>query len=393
MKRLFSLITLFVLLASCSQSPKTCHFCKDAKDLLYDDILKLAEQNMTEVPLTITADYCERSTGGKHDFFSEGDYWWADSLNPEGPYVQRDGMTNPDNFTAHRKAMIRFSTVVGNLTSAYLITREQKYVDAARTHIKAWFVEENTRMNPNLLYAQAIKGRHTGRGIGIIDAIHLMEVAQSVRIYEDKGLISGDELRAVKKWFGDFTEWLTTHPYGKAEMVHPNNHGTCWNMQVAIFSKLAEKEDILAFCYDNFINTLLPNQMALDGSFPLELARTKPYGYSLFNLDAFVMNALILSDDAHNLWEYELADGRGIKKAINYMTPYVADKSSWPLPADVMFWNNWPVAHPAFLFGALKYSDPAWFDLWKNNEHFPQTEEVIRNLPIRNPLLWTCKIR
>ena len=51
----------------------------------------------------MTAAHSPRSAGGLHDFFSEGDYWWPDPKNPDGPYIQRDGMTNPDNFVEHRQ--------------------------------------------------------------------------------------------------------------------------------------------------------------------------------------------------------------------------------------------------------------------------------------------------
>jgi hypothetical protein len=147
-------------------------------------VLAEAAWAMQQAPVTVTATICPRSAGTKNDFYSEGDYWWPDSTNLNGPYIQRDGMTNPENFVAHRLAMIRFSRIVGTLASAYKLTSDQKYVKHAMRHIHAWFVDANTRMNPSLLYAQAIKGRVTGRGIGIIDTIHLMEVAQAIQVME-----------------------------------------------------------------------------------------------------------------------------------------------------------------------------------------------------------------
>src|SRR4030095_5962610 len=59
-------------------------------------VLKAANQYLKEEPITITASTSPRSAGGLHDFFSEGDYWWPDPQNPDGPYIQRDGLTNPD---------------------------------------------------------------------------------------------------------------------------------------------------------------------------------------------------------------------------------------------------------------------------------------------------------
>lgn len=343
---------------------------------------------MQQQPITVTAQTSPRSAGGKHDFFSEGDYWWPDTINPQGPYIQRDGMTNPDNFVAHRQAMIRFSRIVGALASAYVLTKDETYVRQAFRHLTAWFVDPATRMNPSLLYAQAIKGRATGRGIGIIDTIHLMEVAQAVRIMERAKRADKATVVAIRRWFAEYLTWLTTHPYGKDEMNAKNNHGTCWVMQVAAFARLTNNDSLMAFCRNRYKTILLPDQMAADGSFLLELRRTKPYGYSLFNLDAMTTICQILSTPSDNLWTYQTPDGRGIRKGIAYLHPFVQDKSSWPLKPDVMYWNDWPVAQPFLVFGAVAFAQRDWLDTWKKLEHNPQVEEVIRNLPIRNPIIW-----
>jgi len=170
-----------------------------------------------------------------------------------------------------------------------------------------------------------------------------------------------------------------------------NNHGTCWVMQVAAFAKFAGKDDLLEFCQRRYKTVLLPNQMAADGSFPEELRRTKPYGYSLFNLDAMAMICKILSDEKENLWKYETRDGKSIRKGIQFLFPYVQDKSKWTFTKDVMYWEHWPVAHPFLVFGAQVFNSKIWFDSWKTLDHDPKAEEVIRNLPIRNPIIWLDK--
>src|SRR5205807_2801744 len=86
----------------------------------------------------------------------------------------------PDNFVEHRRAMIRLSVIVPALAAAYKLTHDRKYSDAATRHLRAWFIDDATRMSPHLLYAQAIKGRFTGRGTGIIDTLHLVEVARGI---------------------------------------------------------------------------------------------------------------------------------------------------------------------------------------------------------------------
>jgi len=345
--------------------------------LLKKEILAAATKNYLEKPITVTSYHSDRSAGGKHDFFSEGDYWWPDSSNPNGPYIQKDGLSNPENFTAHRKAMIRFSQIVANETAAFLLTKDKKYALHALKHIKAWFVDTSTLMNPSLLYAQAIKGRVTGRGIGIIDMIQLIEVAKSIEILTQKKCIPKKESDQIQQWFKNYLSWVTTHPYGIEEREAKNNHGTCWIMQVSAFAHLVKDSALLSYCKERFIKVILPNQMDKNGSFPLELKRTKPYGYSLFTIDAVMTIALI----------HQYND-KLLKKAVDFMYPFVKDKNKWPYPKDIMYWEQWPVATPFLLFGYQQYKIENWWFTWKKLNHFPTNEEVIRNLPLRNPLIW-----
>jgi Alginate lyase len=342
-------------------------------------VLKAADKYLSEQPVTVSAASSPRSAGGLHDFFSEGDYWWPDPKNPDGPYIQRDGMSNPDNFVEHRRAMIRLSLIVPALAAAWKITKQRKYSDHAARHLRAWFIDDATHMNPNLLYAQAIKGKFTGRGTGIIDTLHLVEVARAA---SRVGLPAAD-LAGVKKWFVAYTEWMNTHPYGISERDALNNHGTCWVTQVAAFTEFTGDAKLTAYCRDRFTTVLIPNQEAADGSFPQELKRTKPYGYSLFNLDAMAIVAQTLG-----LWKWQMPDGRGMAKAMEYMYPYILDKKKWPLPPDVMYYDEWPVRQPSLIFGGLTLGKPEYIALWRKLDADPTVEEVLRNWPVRQPLLW-----
>ncbi len=342
-------------------------------------VLRAADRYLSEQPVTVTASHSPRSAGGLHDFFSEGDYWWPDPQNPAGPYIQRDGMSNPGNFVEHRRAMVRLSLIVPALAAAYKITRNRKYSIHAARHLRAWFIDDATRMNPNLQFAQAIQGRFTGRGIGIIDTLHLVEVARAA----SRAGLSPADRDGVSHWFAAYTGWMNTHPYGIAERDARNNHGTCWVAQVAAFSELTGNAQLTAYCRDRFQTVLIPNQQAPDGSFPEELHRTKPYGYSLFNLDALAVIAQSLG-----LWKWTLPDGRGMAKAMEYMYPFMLDKKKWPLPPDVMYDKEWPVRQPCLLFAGLALGKPEYIALWRELDPDPTVEEVLRNYPVRQPLLW-----
>lgn len=383
-----SLWVVVGLLSGCNSASSNGDSEVDVVALERPRVLEAAERYLGEQPVTVTAHPAERSAGGLHDFYSEGDYWWPDPDDPDAPYVRRDGLTNPDNFVAHRKSMRRLSLLVPALTAAYVLTDDVRYAEHARHHLNAWFVDPETRMNPNLLYGQAISGRVTGRGIGIIDTIHLVEVAQSVRILRDRGFLSQSAALPIIGWFANYLDWMRTHPYGIEERDHGNNHSTAWALQVAVFARLVDDDDALNEARNLFVEDLLPEQMDVDGSFPDELARTKPYGYSLFHIDILGMLAEVASDQDGDLWTFELSDGRGLRRGLEFITPYVDDRDAWPYGRDVMHHDDWPVRHPTLLFGGLALNEPAYIRLWSRLDPDPTAEEVLRNFPIRQPLLW-----
>ena len=151
------LYVIFLLFCQCKRD----HSLKEeVTDLLRTEIVIRGDKALAEEPVTITAYRAERSAGGIHDFYSEGDYWWPNPINPDSAYIRRDGQTNPDNFVAHRHAMIRFSSLVGDLTSAWLVTKDEKYIRQAVKHIRAWFIAPETRMNPDLQYADRTGDRY-----------------------------------------------------------------------------------------------------------------------------------------------------------------------------------------------------------------------------------------
>jgi len=351
-------------------------------------VLPAAKRYLSEPPLTITAFPAPRSSGGLHDFFSEGDYWWPDPKNPNGPYVRRDGESNPANFVDHRRALVRLSIQVPALVAAWSLTGDKHYAAHARAHLRAWFADPASRMNADLRYAQAIHGVTTGRGTGIIDTIHLVEVARAIEVLRRGHALPDAEFAPIRAWFTAYTRWMTTHPNGIEERDAKNNHGTCWVMQVAAFASLTEERASLDMCRTRFKSVLVPNQMAADGSFPLEIERTKPYGYSLFNLDAMAATAQILSTPADNLWTFELPDGRGMRRAMAFMTPFIADKTRWPHRRDVQYFDEWPMRHAALLFGGLALGHADYIDLWRTLKADSQVEEVVRNFFIRQPLVW-----
>lgn len=354
-------------------------------------ILRAAGKYLAEAPVTIAASSSPRSKGGKHDYFSEGDYWWPDPKNPNGPYIRRDGYSNPRNFTDHREALIRLSLIVPALTAAWLVTRERRYAEHAARHLRAWFLDPATRMNPSLDYAQAIWGVTSGRGTGIIDTLHLVEVTRAARHLENSRAMTAAEFVSVRLWFAEYLDWMRTSKNGIEEEGAKNNHGTCWVAQAAAFAAFTGNEEAMALCRERFREHLLPDQMAADGSLPLELGRTKPYSYALFDLDMLAAVCQIASksgDSPDNLWQFALPNGNRYRRAVDFLFPFIADKSRWPYAHDVEYFDDLPNRQPSLLFAGLAYREPKFLALWRRLPPDPKTAEIVRNFPIRQPLLW-----
>ncbi len=196
---------------------------------------------------------------------------------------------------------MRLSEIVGTLASACLLQQDPSHFQHAFSHLRAWFVDSDTRMNPSLLYGQAIKGRDTGRSIGIIDTLHLTEVARAAKILCGAPGANPETAAGTGDWFREYLGWINTHPYGQSEKEHPNNHGVCWSMQAAAFADFVADAELLSWVRNQFRTVYLTEMMDDRGGFPAELARTKPYGYSLFVIDAMAGIAQIASTSEDDL--------------------------------------------------------------------------------------------
>jgi hypothetical protein len=361
----------------------------DVRRIDHDRVLRAASRALAQAPVTLTSTVSTRSPGGPHDYYSEGDYWWPDPANPSGPYIRRDGHSNPANFVAHRDALIHLSLAVPALAAAWRLTGDARFADHAVLHLRAWFIAEATRMNPHLDFAQAITGLNKGRGIGIIDTLQLVEVARAAHILRAaSGSFSSADQSAVTQWFRDYLRWLTTSANGVSEREERNNHGSCWLLQCLEFAALTGDEAVIAMVRERFKTVILPQQISPDGRQNLELARTKPYSYSLFNLDVLSTIGHVLSQHGENLWQFETADGRGLRRAVAFMAPYIEDKRRWPYAPDVEYFDQLPVRQVQLLFAGLALPEPRYLDLWRRLDPDPVAGEIIRNFPIRQPVLW-----
>ena len=381
-----SLLAL-MLLSACASRP--AFPVPDIAAIDRSRILEAAASALRLDPPAITRFPAPAGSGNPHDFYSNSDYLWPDPARPGGfPYLTRDGESNPANFNQHRLAMRRMRDAVAALAAAYQITGDEKYPRQAAQLLRVFFLDEATRMNPRLDFAQVTPGLPGGRSWGIIDTLHLIEIPPAIAVLKKSPAFPPELVTGLRHWFADLSHWMLTSPNGRAESAAHNNHSVAYWLQIACYARFTDDTAALAECRRQFKEVFLPNQMAVDGSFPLELKRTKPYGYSIFQLDNLATLCQVLSTPADNLWTFELPDGRGMRRALDYLSPYLADKSKWPLKPDVMAWSDWPVRQPCLLFAGLAFQEQKYLDLWRRLPPDSADLEVHRNLAITQPILW-----
>jgi len=361
----------------------------DLAPLERERILKAAAQALTQPAVTITAFPAKLSEGGPNDFYSNGDYWWPDPTKPDGlPYIRRDGETNPNNFSQHRLVVKTLRDSVAALAAAHKITGDDQYVVKAAELLRCFFLDPKLRMTPHLNFAQAVPGVSPGRGIGIIDALHLIEIPAAVRVLEKSPVFPASMAEDLRAWFRELATWMVTSKNGREEAAAKNNHSVAFYLQLAVYADFTRDQEKLAACRKQYKEVFVARQMAEDGGFPLELARTKPYGYSIFQLDNMVLLCHVLSTIGDNLWEFTLPDGRCIRKAVAFLYPFLADKSKWTLKPDVQAWEGWPARQPSLLLAGLQFGEPTYIDLWKKLPADPTDPEVQRNIGVTQPILW-----
>lgn len=296
----------------------------------------------------------------KRDYMSFAPYWWPNPHTPDGlPYVRRDGEVNPArDLASDRKRLEDLVQNVKTLALAYFYTGKDPYAAHAAKRLRTWFLDDKTRMNPHLKYAQAVPGRNVGRAAGIIEAHNLPELLDAVGLLQPSRAWTPADQKRLQHWFDAYLDWLIESPEGKSEAKAENNHGTWYDVQVAAYALFVGREEVASRILREFPSRRMTGQIAPDGRQPRELERTRAWHYSIFNLQA-MMDAASLADGVGvDLWSFETTDKRGIRRALDWLVPFATGKAHWA-------YREIPRFEPAKLApllrrAAIRYREPAY---------------------------------
>jgi len=335
---------------------------------------------------SVASSSCERSPVSRHAYYSEGTYWWPNESDPAGPYVKKDGLVYPGAFFDHANSLLAFCDAVSCLAVAYRLSAKKEFLARAADLVEVWFLNEETFMEPHLLYSQGIPGTCPGRCYGIIDTHHFAEVTLAVRALENE--LAPELVAGVRDWLKRFNHWLIQSEFGREEKAQPNNHSIYYLIQVAAYALFTGDQAALDETRAFFKQVIVPNQIASDGSMPMELKRTKSFAYSVFAANGLAILGKLLSTENENIFEYETPDGRGIRKATGFLFPYLSGASSWPRP-DISGFTVGELAPIAPLFVGQALGIGEYLAFYASRAHHLSTNfEIRRDQSVKQPWLW-----
>jgi hypothetical protein len=285
----------------------------------YEALRRDADRALGAGPFSVVNKSAVPPSGDKHDYMSLAPYWWPNPGTKNGlPYIRRDGERNPDTYQLRNRSDLgSMADTLETLGLAYYFTGDEKYATRARLLIRTWFIEPETRMNPNFEFAQAIRGVNTGRGLGLIESRLFTKVVDAVRLLAGTPSWTTEDEREIEKWFSTFLNWMLSSEHGHDEANAKNNHGTYYDVQVASFALFIGKKELARQVVQEAKTKRIAVQIESDGRQPLELTRTKAWSYSVGNLSGLMslarlgehVDVLIPFSEGRKKWPYEQIGG------------------------------------------------------------------------------------
>jgi len=306
---------------------------KDPRQLeIFETITLRANKELEKAPYTVMNKTGVPPSGSKHDYMTLAPYFWPNQDTPDRlPYIRKDGEVNPetrDNFTDY-KEKDNFFNAIDVLGKAFYYSEKKAYGEKAIALINTWFLDEATKMNPHLNYGQGVRGVNNGRPFGIIEFGGIRELIECMEILEHGRILDKTTKKGIENWLTEYKDWLMNSEIGTQERNTLNNHGTWYDVQMcSILLYLGELEQLKAVL-EQAKTKRIASQIEPDGSQPHELARTKSFSYSTMNLSAFTKLAWFGKKTGVDLWNFETSDGRSIKKAYEYLIPYISTNKKW----------------------------------------------------------------
>ena len=338
----------------------------------YKTLIKNANAELVKSNPTVMDKPKAPASGDKHDYTSLSRYYWPNPNTPDGlPYVSRDGESNPELNRYDRNRLGDMCNSVANLSLAYYLSDNKIYAKKAVSILHTWFINPETKMNPNLNYSQMVPGLYGGMGrpAGLIDAYSFVTLVDAITLLDDSKTIPDKDLKQIKEWFAQLTQWMLTAENGIKEGQGTNNHAIAYDAQVAMYAYFGGVDSLTLKIVKAFPARRLATQIQPDGSQPRELTRTIAFHYSVYNLVHIMDMCDIASKVGIHLYE---SDHGAIDKAFGWLIPFLGKAETFPYKQI----NDWRTVEKSFaqqMYRASAYSkDQRYLKLYKQFRAEPE---------------------
>lgn len=297
----------------------------------YNELKKFCDEELGKAPYSVMDKKLVPPSGNKHDYVSMGRYWWPDPTKPDGlPYIRKDGQSNPELELLDRNRMGKMMNAVSKLSLMYFYSEEEKYAKKATSLLRTWFLNEDTKMNPDMQFGQYIPGRNNnkGRAEGLIDTYGMVEMLSGVTYLKNSKSFTDTDLIGLQEWFGNFLDWMLTSEIGIAEQKAANNHAVAYDVQVVAYAQFIGRDDLAKKTLREFPEKRIFTQVKSDGSQPKELARTTGFGYSVFNINHMLDMCMLAGESGKELFQSCQSGKSSIGGAISYMYQFLGKPQS-----------------------------------------------------------------
>jgi hypothetical protein len=321
-----------------------------------------ANRALNVAPMSVMDKRVTPPSGDKHDYMSQAPYWWPDPSEPDGrPYIRRDGRRNPEiDRITDRENLERLDRAVTTLALAFHFTGREEYAQHAARLVRVWFLDAATRMNPHLRFGQGIPGRAEGRAAGIIETRFLPTIIDGVTLLQGSSAWTASDEEALKGWMRDYLKWLLESSLGRDEARRGNNQETWYDVQVVSLALYTGQPEVGRTNFEQ-AKADIREEFEPDGRQPRELARTRAWDYSTFNLTAFTRLAALGDRAGVDLWNYRTADGRSLRQGLEYLIPFATGEKRFPYTQITEFRPS--LLHVPLRRAALGLNEPEYRDV------------------------------
>jgi len=358
-----------------------------------------AKKAMLAGPFSVTDKVLAPPSGSKHDYWSVASYYWPcnvpcnHTLWPDcsrwcmPPLTYKDHKCVPasakENLTCNQQSGLPWVSHDGyprdrDQTGRYLkgdrpradgITLDastlalawwfspddspigSQFVERAALLLRTFFLNSDTKMDPNMNYAQGVPGRFDGGVGGTVDFGRLWMLLDAIRLIETQPSSASPWQQAdrdgFRVWLAAMLDWWVYSADGQRARNITNNIGNAYDIQAMSMASFLHNATVAADIVAHDVRGRVELQIAADGSMPKEDARSNSFGYHSGNLLQFinlaaavnasvrVMKAAGIPADpgAADLLHYANSRGGSILTALDWMAPYCKDNAtSWPFP-------------------------------------------------------------